>query len=159
MNISRINIDEQDKLIGLVSNEGEFFNFESLYAIMRDDTVEKYLKETERQMRRSMYLIIQDNMKYHNPEEKETWVLQTVNQVVLVISTIQWAESIEEVLTESNKRDGYLLVIEESLDLIRLMVENTKKQRDRIKMLKMINTITNEIKNRELTKYLLQNKV
>jgi len=98
-------------------------------------------------------------MKYHNPEEKETWVLQTVNQVVLVISTIQWAESIEEVLTESNKRDGYLLVIEESLDLIRLMVENTKKQRDRIKMLKMINTITNEIKNRELTKYLLQNKV
>jgi len=30
---------------------------------MRDDTVEKYLKETERQMRRSMYLIIQDNMK------------------------------------------------------------------------------------------------
>lgn len=86
-------------------------------------------------------------------------MLQTVNQVVLVISTIQWAESIEEVLTESNKRDGYLLVIEESLDLIRLMVENTKKQRDRIKMLKMINTITNEIKNRELTKYLLQNKV
>jgi hypothetical protein len=39
------------------------------------------------------------------------------------------------------------------------MVENTKKQRDRIKTLKMINTITNEIKNRELTKYLLQNKV
>lgn len=110
-------------------------------------------------MRRSMQLIIQDNMKYHNPEEKETWVLQTVNQVVLVISTIQWAESIEEVLTESNKRDGYLLVIEESLDLIRLMVENTKKQRDKIKMLKMINTITNEIKNRELTKQLLQNKV
>lgn len=30
MNISRINIDEQDKLIGLVSNEGEYFNFESL---------------------------------------------------------------------------------------------------------------------------------
>jgi hypothetical protein len=67
-------------------------------------------------------------------------VLQTVNQVVLVISTIQWAESIEEVLTESNKRDGYLLVIEESLDLIRLMVENTKKQKDNIKMLKMIST-------------------
>lgn len=54
MNISRINIDDSDKLIGLISNEGEEFNFESYYSILRDDTVEKYLKETERQMRRSM---------------------------------------------------------------------------------------------------------
>jgi len=98
-------------------------------------------------------------MKYFNPEEKEQWVLKTINQVVIIISTIQWAESIEEVLNESNKRDGFLLVIEESLDLIRLMVENTKKIKDKIKNLKMINIIINEIKHRELTKYLLQNKV
>jgi len=39
------------------------------------------------------------------------------------------------------------------------MVENTKKQRNKISIKKMINAITSEIKNREITKLLLQNKV
>jgi len=52
-----------------------------------------------------------------------------------------------------------LLVIEELLDLIRLMVENVKKYKDKIKLLKIVNVVFNEMRHREITKHLLTNKV
>eukprot|EP00958_Prasinococcus_capsulatus_P027403 scaffold5502_cov390-Prasinococcus_capsulatus_cf.AAC.6 len=82
-------------VVGMVSSEGESFDFKAL--VSAEGPVEKWLRAVESEMRKTLHRLAQEGVFHYAKLTRTKWIMQNLGMVTLVGSQVWWTWEVEDV--------------------------------------------------------------
>ncbi|KAK3579501.1 hypothetical protein CHS0354_028323 [Potamilus streckersoni] len=115
--ISRLEFNEQQEILGMISAENETVPFNTkIFPAKAKGMVEKWLLQVEEVMISSLRKVIIDSNASYPNTPRNRWVLEWPGQVVLCVSSIFWTIEVEAAMQKPEGLAKYLKQLNSQID-------------------------------------------